>query len=209
MGIHQGLLEELRSTVLKPVLIKPSLHLVSVHSHPIILGVRHDPCLFPIWCFVREECLTLSHYCPGFFVSLSQNISRAEKRNKDDWQLGAESHQLFCWQAADVRKLLTCRRVTADWQPGTARQGRRSLLRSSGAAILTHSRSRHTVPGWQTSVLALGCRLLRLLETLQGAESFAFLRKKIRLGYYLCLRKTFPPNYFHSRYQDMFQMRFL
>ena len=37
-----------------------------------------------------------------------------------------------------------------------------------------------------------GLGLQHFLETLQGAESFAFLRKKIGLGYYICVCKTFP-----------------
>lgn len=106
----------------------------------------------------RSKRLTISHCCPGFFVFVSQNISRAEKRNKDDWQFGAESHQLLCWQPGDVHMLLMCGQVTADWQPRTGRQGRWSMLRtpdahclcgapSSGAATLTHSRSRQSGPG--------------------------------------------------------------
>lgn len=50
-------------------------------------------------------------------------------------------------------------------------------------------------------LLALGCRLLCFLENPQGAKSSAFLRKKIRLGYNVCLCKTFS--------QITFQVRFL
>lgn len=146
----------------------------------------------------RSKCLTTSHCCPGFFVSPSQNISRVEKRNKDDWRSWAESHQLPCWQPGDVHTLLMCGLVTADWQPKTGRQERWSLLRtpdahclcsalSSGAATLTRSRSRHAVPGWADAWLSWGWKLQLFLHASREAESFVFLMRKIRFGCCVCI----------------------
>lgn len=58
-------------------------------------------------------------------------------------------------------------------------------------------------------LLALSCRLQLFLETSQVSENFAFLRKKIRFGSYICIHKFFSPNYIHSSYQEIFQMRFI
>lgn len=151
-----GSAQETRSTILKPVPIKQILAVLSVDPEPRHhLRVRHDGCLCEILC----PCTGGNAWRSGIgaqvsLFSLSQNISRVEKRNKDDWQSWAKSHQLPCWQPGDVHTLLMCRRVTADWQHSTGRQGRWSLLRTPdtcclcsalnpGVATLTRSPARH------------------------------------------------------------------
>lgn len=151
----------------------------------------------------RSACLTTSHCCPGFFVPLSQNISRAAERNKDDWQSGAESHQLLCWQSGDVRTLADVR-ASDSWLTAEDREiGKMKhvlnvwhalfMQRSERLeATLTRWRSRHTVPAGQGKRTLAPCWGLQpFLDTLQGAESCVFLREKVGLGYYIYICKTF------------------
>lgn len=142
---HKGLLRELtRITVLKPAPTKQMLALLSVcpvprHSPP--LGETDSVLVSSHMSMRRRKCLTANHHGPGLFVSLSQNISRVEKRNKDDWQAGAESHQQPRWQPGDVRTRLMWGPVTADWQPRTGIQRRWNLPRTSDTLFIWYSRA--------------------------------------------------------------------
>lgn len=136
-----GELESTRITALKPAPTKQSLTVPSVD-----LISRHHPgwgriCARQVMFMHRRKFLTANHHCPGFFVSLSQNISRVEKRNNDDWQAGAESHQQSRWQPGDVRTRLMCGRVTADWQPRTGIQRRWNLPRTSDMLFMWYSQA--------------------------------------------------------------------
>lgn len=172
----------------------------------------------------QEECLTLSHCCPGFFVSLSQNISQAEKRNKDDWQLGAKSHQLLCWQPGDVHTLLMCRRVTADWQRGWE-TGRWSRLRTPAQHTLFMQRSqhrrchlnpfvvRHPLPVWEGTCWP-GLQAVALPWVLPGSHELCISEGEYKSSLlHLHIQSSLVhvkkiPNYFHFRYQEIFQWDF-